>query len=176
MWFQHARMCFQHAQDWFLHAEYYFHTQSVIFTDTRVILTRMRVNMTLTSVITWFIHAEYNFHTHCDFDTDECDNDTPDCDFNTHKSVFRMILTRTSVTYTRTSWISIFTSLKHQHQYYFNHIIIHINFRPTGIRIVHLLVFFRCYFDFHLTTRLFIRNECVWIKITFVRWISTLRG
>jgi hypothetical protein len=37
-----------------------------------------------------------------------------------------------------------------------------------------LFVFFRCCFNCHLTTRVLIPHECMWIKINFVRWISTL--
>jgi hypothetical protein len=35
-----------------------------------------------------------------------------------------------------------------------------------------LFVIFRCWFYFHLTTRLLIRHKCVWLKINFASWIK----
>jgi hypothetical protein len=93
--------------------------KSVISTRIRLISTRRvrysQAECDFTRRV-WFLHAECNFHTQCDFDMHECDNDTNDCGFSTHKNDFytqsvimtliSVIAPHTTVTYTRTSWIS----------------------------------------------------------------------
>jgi hypothetical protein len=85
-----------HAGVQFLYAKCDFNTQSVMNTHRSITSERG----------VWFLHAECNFHSQCDVETHKCDYE---CDFSTHKSNFytqSVIMMRTSVICTGTSWIS----------------------------------------------------------------------